>query len=73
MTRRSKYTAGQCMPRLFAAASPESNMELLLDAVLLGFGTCRLILSKPNGETFNLLVEYESGSNSVHNVSETEQ
>lgn len=73
MTTRSKYKAYQCMPRLHAIASPDSNMELLLDAVLLGFGTCRLIISKPDGSTYELLVEYERGSNHMHTVVETEQ
>lgn len=65
MTRRSKYTAEQCMPRVHAIASPESNMELLLDAVMLGHGHCKLILSKPNGDTFELLVDYDGGCNTT--------
>lgn len=73
MTRKSKYVATTFLPRVHGAAEPGSNLECILDAVRLGHGSCRVVLSTPNGETFRLLVEYEGGANTLHSLPETEQ
>lgn len=73
MTTRSKYKAEQCLPRVHLTVKPESQMELLHDALLLGFGTTLLTLHKPNGETFECTVDLTGGINSLHNVTGTEQ
>ena len=72
MTRRSKYLATSVIPRVLASAPDDSQMRLLLDAVLLGFGECNLTITKPNGEQFLLNVNYMGGANHMF-TEQTEQ
>jgi len=65
MSRRSKYVATDVIPRVIASAPPDSQMELLLNAMLLGFGECTVTISKPSGETFKLRCHYEGGINNM--------
>lgn len=73
MTRRSKLTAFDNIPRYVGTVKPDSQLELLLACVRLGFGECRATLSLPNGETFMLDVFYSGGNNHLHTVDGTEQ
>ena len=63
--RRSKYVATDVIPRVLAGAPPNSQMRLLLDAVLLGFGEANVTITLADGQTFKLSVEYVGGCNNM--------
>lgn len=73
MTRQSKRTAHTDVPRMIAAVKPNSQLELLLDSLLLGFGECNVTLSTLNGDTYKLNVIFDGGSNPLHALPTTEQ
>lgn len=61
----STHPSMDIVPRIIAVGHPGSSYELLVQAVMLGFGTARVTVSMPNGQTHKLIVNHEGGNNNA--------